>query len=68
MTEATASVKFGEQSLNYSVISKFNYENGNLDICEFVTNNTDEKFEEGRYQVNVFNKNELVSRSEFTLK
>ena len=61
-------VKFGEQSLNYSVISKFNYENGNLDICEFVTNNTDVDFEKGLYQVNVFNANELVSSSQFTLK
>ncbi|MBD3862104.1 MAG: hypothetical protein ACI9NI_002389 [Olleya marilimosa] len=61
-------IKFGEQTLNYSIISKFNYENGNLDICEFVTNNTDDDFEKGRYQVNVFNSNELVSSTEFTLR
>lgn len=61
-------IKFGEQILNYSIISKFNYENGNLDICEFVTNNTDDDFEKGRYQVNVFNSNELVSSTEFTLR
>ncbi|WGD34402.1 chromosome partitioning protein ParA [Olleya sp. YS] len=65
---ANAQVKFGEQTLNYSIISKFNYENGNLDICEFVTNTTDDDFEKGRYQVNVFNGKELVSSSEFTLK
>ena len=65
---ANQQVTFGEQTLNYSVISKFNYENGNLDICEFVSNNTDDDFEDGRYQVNVFNGNELVSSSEFTLK
>jgi len=65
---ANDQVKFGEQTLNYSLISKFYYENDNLDICEFVTNTTDDKFEKGRYQVNVFNKNELVSSSSFTLK
>jgi hypothetical protein len=61
-------IKFGEQTLNYSIISKFNYENGNLDICEFIVNSTDDDFEKGRYQVNVFNSNELVSSSEFTLR
>lgn len=65
---ANQQITFGEQTLNYSVISKFNYENGNLDVCEFVSNNTDDDFAEGRYQVNVFNGNELVSSSEFTLK
>ncbi|WP_397362859.1 chromosome partitioning protein ParA [Olleya sp. R77988] len=65
---ANEQVVFGEQTLNYSTISKFNYENGNLDICEFVENTSDDKFEKGRYQVNVFNANELVSSSEFTLK
>ncbi len=65
---ANKQVRFGEQTLNYSVISKFNYENGNLDICEFVANATDDKFEKGRYQVFVFNANELVSSSDFTLK
>ncbi len=65
---ANEQIKFGEQILNYSIISKFNYENGNLDICEFITNNTDDDFEKGRYQINVFNSNELVSSSEFTLK
>ncbi|RAJ16260.1 chromosome partitioning protein ParA [Olleya aquimaris] len=65
---ANEQVKFGEQTLNYSVISKFNYENGNLDVCEFVTNTTEDDFEKGRYQVNVFNGKELVSSSEFTLK
>jgi len=65
---ANQQITFGEQTLNYSVISKFNYENGNLDVCEFVSNNTSDDFAEGRYQVNVFNGNELVSSSEFTLK
>jgi len=61
-------VQFGEKSLNYSVISKFNYENTSLNVCEFVESNSDGKFEKGRYIVNVFNEKELVSTSEFTLK
>ncbi|MFV0570865.1 MAG: chromosome partitioning protein ParA [Xanthomarina gelatinilytica] len=60
-------VQFGEKTLNYSLVSKFNYENVNLNICEFVTPNAD-GFEKGRYTVNVFNEKDLVSTSEFTLK
>ncbi|HAB27225.1 MAG TPA: chromosome partitioning protein ParA, partial [Xanthomarina gelatinilytica] len=60
-------VQFGEKTLNYSLVSKFNYENANLNICEFVTPNAD-GFEKGRYTVNVFNEKDLVSTSEFTLK
>lgn len=63
---ANEQIQFDETVLNYSLISKFNYENKNLDICEFVAPNDD--FESGRYVVNVFNQNELVSTSEFTLK
>ncbi|WOD43438.1 chromosome partitioning protein ParA [Hwangdonia lutea] len=61
-------VEFGEKTLNYSIISKFNYENGSLNICEFVASKGDSKFEKGRYTVNVFNEKELISSSEFTLK
>jgi len=43
------------------------YENRNLNICEFVTTG-DKEFVKGRYVVNVFNKKDLVSSSEFTLK
>ena len=63
-----AQVQFDEQTLNYSVISKFNYENNSLDVCEFVTARGDDKFEKGRYIVNVFNDKELMSSDEFTLK
>lgn len=63
---ANEQIQFEEQILNYSLISKFNYENQNLNICEFVSPNED--FEEGRYIVNVFNKNKLISSSEFTLR
>lgn len=65
---ADEQVKFGEQVLNYSLISKFNYENDNLDICEFIDAKEDEKFPDGLYKINVFNANELISSTEFTLK
>ncbi len=61
-------VQFEEKTLNYSIISKFNYENSNLNICEFVASKGENKFEKGRYVVNVFNEKDLVSTSEFTLK
>jgi len=60
-------VQFGEKTLNYSIISKFNYENANLNICEFISGKGGD-FQKGRYIVNVFNDKNLVSTSEFTLK
>lgn len=57
-----------EKTLNYSLISKFNYENANLNICEFVTPNGGAEFEKGRYIVNVFFEKDLVSTLEFTLR
>lgn len=61
-------VVFGDKTLNYSIVSKFIYENSNLNICEFVSSTGSDKFEKGRYIVNVFNEKDLVSTSEFTLK
>ena len=63
---ANEQVQFGDNVINYSVISKFNYENKNLNICEFVAPN--DEFAKGKYTVNVFNQKELISTSEFTLK
>jgi regulator of replication initiation timing len=63
---ANEQIQFGDEVLNYSLVSKFNYENRNLNICEFVAPN--DEFEKGRYVVNVFNAKELISTSEFTLK
>lgn len=63
---ANEQVSVGEDTVNYSLVSKFNYENRSLNICEFVAPNGD--FEEGRYTVNVYNTKELVSTTEFTLK
>ncbi len=61
-------VSFSGKTINYSIISKFNYENANLDICEFVASKGKSDFEKGRYIVNVFNEKDLVATSEFTLK
>ncbi len=61
-------VQFNEKTLSYSIISKFNYENSSLNICEFVASKGKNSFEKGRYIVNVFNEKDLVSSSEFTLK
>jgi hypothetical protein len=61
-------VMFGEQSLNYSLISTFNYNSKDLDICEFIVKGEKEDFKEGNYKVNIFDKNRLVSSSKFTLE
>ncbi len=65
---SNAQVEFDEQVLNYSLISRFNYENRNLNICEYIDELEDSKFEEGRYTVNVFNDKALISSSEFELR
>lgn len=61
-------VMFGDKAFNYSIISKFNYENSSLDVCEFVASKGTAEFQKGRYIVNVFNEKDLVATSEFTLK
>ncbi|KJD32957.1 chromosome partitioning protein ParA [Tamlana nanhaiensis] len=61
-------VTFDEKTIGYSLISKFNYENANLNICEFVNAAEDVDFEKGSYIVNVFNEKDLVSTSEFSLR
>ncbi|GGW62955.1 hypothetical protein DFQ11_102320 [Winogradskyella epiphytica] len=61
-------IEFEDQILNYSLISRFNYENKNLNICEYINELDDSKFETGRYTVNVFNEKELISSTEFELK
>ncbi|MGY0392567.1 chromosome partitioning protein ParA [Bizionia sp. KMM 8389] len=64
---ANEQINFDEKILKYSLVSKFNYENASLDICEFVGPNSDGDFEKGRYIVNVFNQKDLVSTTEFIL-
>lgn len=61
-------VQFDDKTLNYSLVSKFNYENSSLKVCEYVMNNREGNFEKGRYVVNVFNEKDLVSTTQFNLK
>lgn len=63
---ANEQIQFGQSILNYSLVSKFNYENRSLNICEFVAPNGE--FAKGRYTVNIFNQKELISTDQFTLE
>ena len=63
---ANEQIQLGHEVLNYSLVSKFNYENKSIDICEFVSPNGE--FSEGNYTVNVFNEKELVSTTKFNLQ
>jgi regulator of replication initiation timing len=63
---ANEQIRFGDTVLNYSLVSKFNYENRSLNICEFVSPSGE--FAEGKYTVNVYNQKELISTTEFTLE
>lgn len=62
-----AEVKFDDKVLKYSLVSRFNYENKNLNICEYLASDN-KKFEAGRYIVNVFNGKDVLSTSEFVLR
>lgn len=61
-------VQFEEKMLNYSLVSKFNYENDNLDVCEFITVSNSKTLEKGSYIVNIFDEGRMVSNTQFTLK
>lgn len=61
-------LQFDDDVLNYSLISRFNYENRNLNICEYVSAPEDSNFESGRYKINVFSDKDLISSSEFEMK
>jgi hypothetical protein len=65
---ANDQIQFDDQVLNYSLISRFNYENRNLNICEYVSQSDNTKFEAGRYIINVFSDKSLISSSEFVMK
>ncbi|TDD95927.1 hypothetical protein [Flavobacterium cellulosilyticum] len=56
---------FGEKSLTYSFITNVKYENKTVQVSEDLPG---KNFEKGTYFVNVFDKNELVSKTSFTLK
>ncbi|AUC81287.1 chromosome partitioning protein ParA [Lacinutrix sp. Bg11-31] len=62
-------VVFGEETLNYSLISKFNYENQSLPICEYISKkDKKDDFEKGMYKVNVFNGKELITSTQFSMR
>ena len=64
---STASTEEGA-SITYSKISNFFYENGALDVCDFVSKSTD-KFAKGNYEVKVYDtKLRELSTSKFQLK
>jgi len=56
---------FGDQTLTYSFPVTVNYENKSVNVSEDLPGNN---FEKGTYFVNVFDGNELVSKSSFVLK
>lgn len=56
---------FGDRSLTYSFISNVKYENKTVNVSEDLPGKS---FEKGTYFVNVFDKDELVSKTSFTLK
>ena len=58
-------VSFGDKSLTYSFISKVKYENKTVNVSEDLPG---KDFAKGTYFVNVFDKNELVSKTSFTLR
>jgi hypothetical protein len=56
---------FGANSLTYSFVTTVKYENKSVDVSQDLPG---QNFEKGTYFVNVFDKNELISKSSFTLK
>jgi uncharacterized protein (DUF3084 family) len=58
---------FGSETLNYSFTSKVVFKNKTVDICDFLDSKEIE-FVKGQYYVNLFDKNQLISKSNFTLK
>ncbi len=56
---------FGNNNLTYSYISNINYENKTIDVTE---NLRGKDFPKGTYYVNIFEKDQLVSKTSFTLK
>lgn len=58
-------VSFGENSLTYSFTTTVQYENKTVEVREQLKG---KDFAKGTYFVNVFDKDELVSKSSFTLR
>lgn len=58
-------VTFDDKTLTYSFLSNVKYENKTVQVSQDLAG---ENFEKGTYFVNIFDKNELVSNSSFTLE
>ena len=58
-------VTFGDKSLTYSFVTTVKYENKTVQVSQDLPG---KNFEKGTYFVNVFDKDELVSKTSFTLK
>lgn len=60
-------INFGNQSLTYSSLITVFYENDELDVCSLV-DATENDLTEGRYVINVFDNNRMISTSSLDLK
>jgi cell division protein FtsB len=58
-------LNLGDKSLTYSFVTKVKYENKTVNVSEDLPG---KDFAKGTYFVNVFDKNELVSKTSFTLR
>jgi hypothetical protein len=56
---------FGDYTLTYSFVTNAVYENKTMDVSETLSG---KDFEKGLYHVNVFDKDQLVGSTTFTLK
>lgn len=56
---------FGEKNVTYSFATTVKYENKTVDVTQDLPG---ENFEKGEYFVNIFDKDELVSKTSFVLK
>jgi hypothetical protein len=59
--------EFGSETLTYSFVTKVEFNNQTVDVTELLDNNGKE-FEKGTYFVNVFDKNQLTSKTSFALR
>lgn len=60
-----ATISFGDNSLTYSFTTSVKYQNKTVEVSEQLKG---KDFEKGTYFVNVFDKDELVSKSSFSLR
>ena len=60
-----ATVVFANQTLSYRFVSTVKFENKTVQVQQDLSG---KNFEKGTYYVNVFDKNELVSKTSFTLR